>query len=242
MNTYALIGKNINYSFSRNYFSEKFRREGIEDCQYINFDIPSLDNLSTLLESTPNVKGMNVTIPYKREIIKLLSAIDPVAHKIGAVNTIKVSNIGLVGYNTDYYGFMESLRPLLLPEHSNALILGTGGASSAVAYALEALGIMYRFVSRSPRMGMFSYEDLSKALLEEYLVIINCTPLGTFPNITDFPRLPYKYITAKHLLYDLIYNPAETAFLAKGKQQGAMTCNGLSMLELQAEKSWEIWN
>ena len=215
MNTYALIGKNIDYSFSRQYFTEKFKREGIADCQYINFDIQSLEEIPALLASTPNVRGMNVTIPYKRDIRQLLSA--------------------------DYYGFDESLRPLLRPEHTHALILGTGGASSAVAYALSQLGISYRFVSRTPATGQFAYTDLTRSLLQKYLLIINCTPLGTFPNISDCPPLPYQHLNASHLLYDLIYNPAETTFLAKGKKQGATTCNGQRMLELQAEKAWQIW-
>ncbi|WP_314205145.1 shikimate dehydrogenase [Capnocytophaga bilenii] len=242
MKTYALIGRNISYSFSRNYFSEKFLREGITDSLYINFDIQTLDELPALLKATPTLKGMNVTIPYKRDIISLLAAIEPTAHQIGAVNTIKPTPIGLIGYNTDYYGFTESLKPLLQLHHTQALILGTGGASGAVAYSLQQLGIGYTFVSRNPKEGQLSYHQLTPAIIEAHTLIINCTPLGTYPNITDCPPLPYQYLSGQHLLYDLIYNPTQTTFLALGAQQGATTCNGQKMLELQAEKAWEIWN
>lgn len=241
MNTYALVGKNIAYSFSRNYFKEKFKREGITNSQYINFDIQSLEQLPELLLTTPNVKGLNVTIPYKREIIPFLQAIDPTAEAIGAVNTIKITPQGLIGFNTDCYGFSESLRPLLHPHHTQALILGTGGASGAVAYALKQLGIGYRFVSRTPREGQLSYNQLTPEILQTHQLIINCTPLGTYPTVDEYPPIPYQYITSAHLLYDLIYNPPQTAFLAQGVQRGATTTNGQRMLELQAEKSWELW-
>ena len=223
MTTFALVGRNIGYSFSQKYFTEKFKREGINDCEYIYFDIQNLNELPALLKSTSNLRGMNVTIPYKREVMKLLTAVDATAQAIGAVNTIKVTPDGLVGYNTDYYGFSKSLSPLLQPQHTHALILGTGGASSAVAYALKNT-------------------ELTKEIIENYHLIINCTPLGTFPNINDCPPIPYQYLTPEHLLYDLIYNPSQTTFLHRGEKQGATTCNGQLMLELQAEKAWEIWN
>ncbi len=241
MNTYALVGKNIAYSFSRNYFKEKFKREGITDSQYINFDIQSLEQLPELLLTTPNVKGLNVTIPYKREIIPFLQTIDPTAEAIGAVNTVKITPQGLIGFNTDCYGFSESLRPLLQPHHTQALILGTGGASGAVAYALKQLGIAHRFVSRTPREGQLSYNQLTPEILQTHQLIINSTPLGTYPTVDECPPIPYQYITSAHLLYDLIYNPPQTAFLAQGVQRGATTTNGQRMLELQAEKSWELW-
>ena len=241
MNTYALVGKNIAYSFSRNYFKEKFKREGITDSQYINFDIQGLEQLPELLLTTPNVKGLNVTIPYKREIIPFLQTIDPTAEAIGAVNTVKITPQGLIGFNTDCYGFTESLRPLLQPHHTQALILGTGGASAAVAYALKQLGIAYRFVSRTPREGQLSYNQLTQEILQTHQLIINCTPLGTYPTVDEYTPIPYQYITSAHLLYDLIYNPPQTAFLAQGVQRGATTTNGQRMLELQAEKSWELW-
>lgn len=242
MTTFALVGCNIDYSFSQKYFTEKFKREGINDCEYINFDIQNLNELPALLKSTPNLRGMNVTIPYKREVMKLLTAVDATAQAIGAVNTIKVTPDGLVGYNTDYYGFNKSLSPLLQPQHTHALILGTGGASSAVAYALKQLNIDYRFVSRTPQINQFAYTELTKEIIENYHLIINCTPLGTFPNINDCPPIPYEYLTPNHLLYDLIYNPSQTTFLHRGEKQGAIICNGQLMLELQAEKAWKIWN
>lgn len=238
---FALVGKNISYSFSRTYFSQKFEKEHIHDAEYINFDVNSVEELSQKFQEYPNIKGMNVTIPYKKEIIPLLTKLDPIAAKIGAVNTIKVTSEGLVGYNTDYFGFSESLQPLLKEHHTKALILGTGGASNAVAYALNVLEIPFRFVSRSPEMGQFSYTDLSQQIMSKYKIIINCTPLGTFPNVKDFPPIPYQFLTSEHLLYDLIYNPEKTAFLQEGEKKNATIINGQKMLELQAEKSWQIW-
>ncbi|MFK8274188.1 shikimate dehydrogenase family protein [Capnocytophaga cynodegmi] len=239
---FALVGKNISYSFSKAYFTEKFEKEHISDAEYVNFDLNSVDELPQKLQENPNIRGMNVTIPYKKEIIPMLAKLDPVAEEIGAVNTIKVTQKGLIGYNTDYFGFSESLKPFLKEHHTKALILGTGGASNAVAYALKMLGISFRFVSRTPKMGQFSYSDLSSQIVNKYKIIINCTPLGTFPNVEDFPPIPYQFLTSEHLLYDLIYNPERTTFLQKGEKKKAIIINGWKMLELQAEKAWEIWN
>ena len=238
---YALVGKNIDYSFSRNYFTKKFEREDVKNSQYVNFDIQNIDELTDLLRATPNLRGMNVTIPYKRDIMKFLIAVDPTAYDIGAVNTIQVTPKGLIGYNTDCYGFRESLRPLLQPHHTFALIFGTGGASSAVAYALKQLGISTQFVSRTPKEGQLAYDELTPELFQKYTLIVNCTPLGTFPNITDCPPIPYEYITPQHLLYDLIYNPSPTTFLRRALQSGARAKDGLEMLHLQADKAWQLW-
>ena len=186
--------------------------------------------------------GLNVTIPYKESIIPFLDNVDEEALRIGAVNTIKVSDGKLTGYNTDIYGFEESLRPLLKPFHKRALVLGTGGASKAVKYALEKSGIEVTLVSRNPGIGKITYAAIDSEVLASNLIIVNCSPVGTFPNVGEFPKLPYKHLTSKHLLYDLVYNPEETAFIRKGKKQGATTLNGLKMLHLQAEKAWEIWN
>ncbi|WP_442267137.1 shikimate dehydrogenase family protein [Tenacibaculum sp. ZS6-P6] len=242
---FGLIGKNISYSFSRGYFAEKFEMLDLHDHEYVNFDLTVINELDDVLkEYNSSLKGMNVTIPYKEEIIPFLDKVDKKAKKIGAVNTIKISKKGkLKGYNTDYYGFKNSLKPLLKEKHKKALILGTGGASKAIAYALKKLNIEYAFVSRKAKNeAMFSYNDLNKTVVEDHLVIINCTPLGTSPNITQKPNIPYQYIGEHHILYDLIYNPAESAFLKSGKENGATIKNGLQMLELQAEKAWEIWN
>lgn len=242
---FGLVGKNISYSFSRGYFAEKFEMLDLHDHEYVNFDLTVINELDDVLkEHNSSLKGMNVTIPYKEEIIPFLDRVDKKAKKIGAVNTIKITKKGkLKGYNTDYYGFKNSLKPLLKEKHKKALILGTGGASKAIAYALKKLNIEYAFVSRKAKNeAMFSYNDLNKTVVEDHLVIINCTPLGTSPNITEKPNIPYQYIGEHHILYDLIYNPAESAFLKSGKENGATIKNGLQMLELQAEKAWEIWN
>ncbi|KAB1154555.1 shikimate dehydrogenase [Tenacibaculum aiptasiae] len=242
---FALVGRNISYSFSKGYFTKKFEDLKLEENEYVNFDIQSIKELpKKIKENKNNLKGMNVTIPYKLEVFNYLDKIDKKALKVGAVNTIRISKKGkLKGFNTDVYGFKKSLKPLLEKHHKKALILGTGGASKAVAYVLEELGIKYKFVSRSPEgKKEISYNDLSKGIIEAYQIIVNCTPLGTYPNIDDCPNIPYENVTSKHLLYDLIYNPSETTFLKKGKEKGAIIKNGLEMLEQQAEKAWRIWN
>lgn len=240
--TYALLGKNISYSFSRNYFTNKFANEHILNSQYINFDVPSLENFISEIKNYPNLCGMNVTIPYKQAVISFLNELDPIAQRIGAVNTIEIlPNGNLKGHNTDYIGFWQSITPLLKPHHNRALLLGTGGASKAIAFAFENAGIPFSFVSRTKAENTFLYEELSSEIIENHPIIVNCTPLGTFPKVTDCPAIPYQAITQKHLLYDLIYNPPLTRFLQEGKQQNATICNGEPMLVLQAEASWRIW-
>lgn len=240
MKTYGLIGRNISYSFSRAFFSKKFEAEGI-DAQYVNFDLQMIEEFPEVLRSS-RPSGCNVTIPYKEQIIPFLDRLDPVALEIGAVNTIKIEeDSSLTGHNTDYFGFMESLKPFLKPHHKKALILGTGGASKAVAYALQKLAISYSFVSRTPEKNNFSYSDLTETIMRDYKLIINCTPLGTHPNTSNFPAIPVEFIGSQHLLYDLIYNPPVTRFMELGIKNGATAINGEQMLELQAEKAWSIW-
>ncbi|NEW79314.1 MAG: shikimate dehydrogenase, partial [Gelidibacter sp.] len=228
----------------RKYFLEKFKKLGLDNYQYSNFDIPEIEEFPFLLyHREDEFRGLNVTIPYKEAIIKYLDEVDPEAQKIGAVNTIKVTDDNqLIGYNTDVYGFQKSIEPLLKSHHKKALILGTGGASKAIAYVFAKLNIAYQFVSRHEVENMFTYEMLDAEIMDEYSIIVNCTPLGTHPNTEDAPPIPYQYLSDKHLLYDLIYNPVETKFLLEGKKRGASIKNGLEMLELQAEKSWKIWN
>lgn len=239
---FGLVGRNISYSFSKNYFTRKFRQLGLEGYSYDNFDLPDISSFPRLIEENPQLRGLNVTIPYKEAIIPYLHAVDPEAEKIGAVNTIKINQGRLKGYNTDVYGFREAISPLLGPQHTKALVIGTGGASKAVSYVLSTLGIEVSFVSRTSRKGVFEYKEIGREIINEYTVLVNATPLGTFPNISDKPPLPYGYITAGHLMFDLIYNPEKTSFLSAGEAVGAQICNGLRMLELQAEKAWEIWN
>lgn len=241
---FGLLGKNISYSFSKGYFLKKFEELKLSKLSYRNFDIPEIEEFPFLIyHKEDEFCGFNVTIPYKQSIMRYLSDIDADAKKIGAVNTIKVTNKNeLVGYNTDIYGFENSLIPLLKSHHKKALILGTGGASKAIAFVLDKLNIKYQFVSRTKAEHAISYVDLSEEVIENHLLIINCTPLGTHPNIEKHPEIPYKLLTDQHFLYDLIYNPSETTFLKNGKEKGAIIKNGLEMLELQAEKSWEIWN
>ena len=241
---FGLIGKNISYSFSKGYFLKKFDDLKLPNLSYRNFDIPAIEEFPFLIyHKEEEFRGFNVTIPYKQSIMRYLQDIDVDAQEIGAVNTIKVTDENeLVGFNTDIYGFENSLKPLLKSHHKNALILGTGGASKAIAFVLDKLNIGYQFVSRTKSDKAISYADLSKELIENYQLIINCTPLGTHPSVENCPEIPYQYLTDKHFLYDLIYNPSETTFLKNGNERGTITKNGLEMLELQAEKSWEIWN
>lgn len=239
--TYGLLGRNIAYSFSRKYFNTRFENENIAAI-YKNFDIEDIKDFATVLKSEA-IHGMNVTIPYKLEVMPYLDQLSTEAQAIGAVNVIKFEDDGtLTGHNSDYYGFKESLLPLLKEKPEYALILGTGGASKAVAYALESLGINYTYVSRSAKPGQLTYAQLTSEVMKKYLLIVNTTPLGTFPSVEACPGIPYELLTSKHMLFDLIYNPEETAFMRKGKARGASVLNGDRMLVLQAERSWEIWN
>jgi len=243
-NKFGLLGKDISYSFSKKYFTEKFQELGLKDYKYSNFDIPEIEEFPFLLyHREDEFRGINVTIPYKESVMRYLDDVDEDAKNIGAVNTIKITDDNkLVGYNTDFYGFQNAIQPLLKSNHKKALILGTGGASKAIAYAFDKMNIEYKFVSRKVSEGMFLYSMLNEQIMEEYAIIVNCSPLGTHPNIDESPNIPFQFITNKHLLFDLIYNPAETKFLSEGKKRGAIIKNGLEMLQLQAEKSWKIWN
>lgn len=241
MDKYGLIGKSIDYSFSKEFFRKKFSSEGIL-ATYQNFHLPEISEVETLLKNKKHLKGLNVTIPYKEKILPYLDEISPEAQKIGAVNTIEIHQGKLIGHNTDSIGFRKAIAPLLKKQHQHALILGTGGASKAIAHGLEILDIQFKFVSRKPIKNHYSYDQLSEAIMQQHLLLINCTPLGTFPHTDESPAIPYNYISKQHLLFDLTYNPPLTTFLAKGKKQGAQTSNGQKMLEFQAEKAWSIWN
>jgi len=234
--------KKISQLFRR--LLKKFQKLGLFKYKFYNFDIPEIEEFPFILyHKEDEFKGFNVTIPYKESILKYLDEIDSEAKKIGAVNTIKVSKTNqLIGYNTDVYGFQKSIKPLLKKHHTKALVLGTGGASKAITFALNKLNIECKFVSRKKTENAVLYASLNQKIIEQYTIIVNCTPLGTHPAIKTAPNIPYQFITAKHLLFDLIYNPSETKFLKEGKKQKAIVKNGLEMLELQAEKSWEIWN
>ena len=245
MDKYGLIGYPLGHSFSIGYFNEKFQNECI-DATYENFEIPSIENLTEILDSNPELKGLNVTIPYKEKVISYLDSISPEARAIGAVNVIKVTHKGnkteLKGYNSDVIGFTQSIEPLLERYHKKALVLGTGGASKAIIFSLKSLGIETLTVSRFERHGCERYEDITPEMIKEYNVIVNCTPCGMYPQTDDCPNLPYEAMDSHTLLYDLIYNPDETLFLKKGKAQGATVKNGLEMLLLQAFASWNFWN
>lgn len=242
--TYGLIGYPLGHSFSKDYFTDFFQQEGI-DAEYKNFEIPQIDDLRQVLAEEPHLQGFNVTIPYKQQVFPYLDEVDAAAQAIGAVNVVKVKRHGertlLKGYNTDVIGFSESIRPLLQAHHTHALVLGTGGASKAVDYALRQLGLDTHFVSRTRREGVFSYNDLTPTILAQYTVIVNTTPLGMHPKVDECPQLHYAALSNKHLLFDAIYNPTKTRFLEQGEQAGATICNGMQMLIGQAKAAWRIW-
>ena len=240
---YGLIGKNIAYSFSKGYFTDKFVKNNLTNCSYHNFDIQEIFELKKILKKNRDLKGLNVTIPYKEAIIPYLDQLSYDILEIGAVNVIRfTAKRKLKGYNTDHYGFRKALQPLLQPHHKKALILGTGGASKGVAFALKKLDIPFTFVSRVASKNALDYESIDATVFEEYQIIINCTPLGTSPKTDECPSIPYENFSPQHLAFDLIYNPAETLFLQKARENGALTENGLRMLHFQAEKAWKIWN
>ena len=239
---YGLVGRNINYSFSKNYFREKFKKENLINSNYKNFDLKKIDDFEKLIKEN-DLLGLNVTIPYKRSIIKYLDEIDEIAKKINAVNTLIFDKKkGIIGYNTDCYGFKKALEETLNKTPKTAFILGTGGASSAVEYVLNEINISYKIVSRNPRLDQIHYEELNKKLLINNSIIINTTPLGTYPNTDQCPNIPYSHLNKTHYLFDLIYNPRTTKFLKLGLKKGAKIQKGYKMLKYQAEKSWEIWN
>ena len=238
---FGLVGKNISYSFSKGYFKNKFSDLGLEGYSYENFDLQRIEKFPEMLKSNPDLMGLNVTIPYKREVIPYLDDLDAKAQEIGAVNTIQFAGKRLIGHNTDAYGFQKSIEPFLQPQHTQALILGTGGASKAIAFVFGQLGIGFTYVSRNPDRNQVGYGDLDRPLLHDHPIVVNCTPLGTHPDIARKPNIPYKHLTDQHLLFDLIYNPEKTAFLEEGERRGAQIVNGLRMLQLQADRAWEIW-
>ncbi len=246
MKLYGLIGFPLTHSFSKRYFTEKFEKEHIANHKYELFEIEQAQQLIGVLQANPELCGLNVTIPHKQAVMPLLDSLDSSAQNVGAVNVIKkMENGRLIGFNSDYYGFMESLKRFVPAEKlksSKALILGTGGAAKATEAALRDLGISYKYVSRKAEEGILSYEQITPEILKEYTLIINSTPLGMYPKVDVCPTLPYEALTSGHYLFDLVYNPEETLFMQKGKEQGAQTKNGLEMLHLQAEKAWEIWN
>lgn len=258
MKKYGIIGYPLVHSFSLNYFTEKFKKEELNDCEYQAFPIQNISDFPDILKANPDLCGLNVTHPHKIGVIYYMDKLDEAAKEIDAVNCIKVANshpvesyfsgelsatqVLLEGYNTDAIGFELSLKPLLKKHHQKALILGDGGASRAVAYVLRKLDIEYRIVSRRARNKQVAYADLTAEIMAEHLLIINTTPLGTFPEVEQCADIPYQYFTSRHLAYDLVYNPGETEFMKRAKAHGASTKNGLEMLHIQAEKAWEIWN
>jgi len=247
MKLFGLIGYPLSHSYSRKYFLDKFQKEKIFGCDYLLFELDQINDITQPIHDNPDLIGLNVTIPYKREVIQFLDEIDGDAENIKAVNCIKIERSGkeirLKGYNTDVFGFEDSLKPLLQLWHQKALIIGTGGSAKAVSIVLEKLGIDFHYVSRNPKNASeISYDQIDKNIVEDHKLIINTSPIGMHPKINNAPDFPYEFLTQQHLLYDLIYNPSETLFLKKGKEKRAQIKNGLEMLHLQAEKSWEIWN
>jgi len=242
MKQYGLIGFPLTHSFSKKYFTEKFITENVNDCSYENFELEKIEDFISLKNSYPNLCGLNVTIPYKQSIIKYLDEMDETSIQVGAVNTIKFLNGKTIGYNTDIIGFEKTFLPLVKPHHSFALIFGNGGATKSVEYVLRKIGIQYQIVSRNPTINQLSYDDINLFTMRQFHVLINCTPVGMFPNENDVLNIPYEFINSKFLCYDLIYNPKETEFLKRSKSKMAVTRNGNQMLIEQAEAAWKIWN
>lgn len=244
MKLFGLIGYPLGHSFSKQYFTEKFEKEGIIDCSFETFPITSIDAFPALLKSNPALKGLSVTIPYKEQVLRFADDLSPEVKSIGATNSIKISDGRLTAYNTDITGFEQSFARLLQSHHTKAIVLGTGGAAKAVKYVLQKLGIPFLNVSRNNNnaAGAVSYEQLDEIKMKEYPVIINCTPAGMYPDVDSSPAIPYHLITPAHYLYDLVYKPDKTLFLQEGEKRGAVIENGYDMLLIQAEESWRIWN
>ena len=241
MKLYGLLGKTLKHSFSKAYFTNKFSALHI-DSRYENFELAAINELPQLLKSHPFLEGLNVTIPYKEEVLPFLHNKNDIVKEIDACNCIKISDGKLIGYNTDVVGFQRSLEKVLEPHHKKALVLGTGGAAKAVQYALKKIGILYTEVSRVKKESAITYDEVNEQILSDHQLIVNTSPIGMFPNIEEMPPIPYDYIAPGHLLFDLIYNPEKTLFLKKGEEMGAKIANGKEMLILQAEESWRIWN
>ncbi len=242
-NRYGLIGKELHYSFSQSYFQEKFQKEGLHNYSYTNISFEREQALAHFFKREVfQYKGLNVTIPYKTTVLSFMDELSPEVQKINAVNVIQVRKKKLCAYNTDYVAFQESISPFIQEHHRAALILGTGGVAMAIKYAFSQMGIASTFVSRNEKSDAYSYAQLDKDIFQKYQIVINCTPVGTTPNINTFPDIPYHLFNSSYLVYDLVYNPTQTLFLKKALEQGAQIKNGLEMLHLQAEKSWEIWN
>lgn len=242
MREYGLIGYPLTHSFSQKYFTEKFVKEKIKDASFLNFELKEINEVEKIFAGHPSLKGLSVTIPYKKNIIQYLTDVSSVVNETGACNCIKIDQNKRSGFNTDVIGFEKSFIKNLLPHHHKALILGTGGAAVAIEYVLKKLNIQYAFVSRNETTGNFLWNDLNKDIINQYSIIINCTPLGTYPNINEAPAILYKFLTPQHYLFDLVYNPPLTKFLAAGEQHNCIIKNGYEMLVLQAEENWRIWN
>jgi shikimate dehydrogenase len=242
MRAFGLIGYPLGHSFSKKYFADKFEREGITGNVYELYPLEQIGQIEELLNSNPNLAGLNVTIPFKEQVIAYLDSMSPVVEEIGACNCIHIQDGRLMGHNTDVIGFSRSLLPKLKPHHKKALILGTGGSSKAVAYTLKELNIPFLQASRNPSEGMIGYEEIDQSMLEAHTLLINTTPVGMYPDIEKAPAIPYQFIGAGHYLFDLVYNPERTRFLEEGALRGATVENGSDMLVIQAEASWEIWN
>ncbi len=242
MREFGLIGQSLSHSFSKKYFTARFGKEGRTDCRYDNYELQSINGITALLNDHPSLEGLNVTLPYKGSVLSFLDERTAIVTSIGACNCIKIRNGRLTGYNTDAEAFRSSLESWLEPHHCNALVLGSGGASMAVQWALKEMSIDFRVVSRRPKLNEWGYEDIGREVIQDFQIIINTTPLGMFPDVSDSPSIDYGYLTDRHFLFDLVYNPAKTKFLEEGEKRGAKIVNGYEMLVRQAEESWRIWN